>query len=218
MLHDQEREEIIAYCLRMLEDDLTLGTSGNISVRVDDHVLITPSGVPYDQLTAESICVLDLVGNHLEGDLKPSTEVPFHTLVYARTDARAVIHTHPVHGTVVSTLVDEVPLIHYMLAPLGGPVRVARYARFGTAELAANVGRAMAGRNGVLLQNHGAACWGPDLASAYTRCEYLEWVCKVWVVARSTGLEPRLLSDDEFSDAMAEITGVPFVRDEEVAR
>ena len=213
-----EREQIIASCLRMLEDGLTLGTSGNISMRVGDRVLITPSGIPYPDLVPESICLLDMSGTQLEGDLKPSTEVPFHELIYANDpQAAAVIHTHPVYGTVAGTLCDSLPLVHYMLAPHGGSVRVAEYARFGTAELAANVSRAMAGRRAVLLRNHGAACWGKDLQEAYTLCEYLEWVCKVWVIARSAGA-PVLLRPDQFEEAMVEITGsgyAPGTRDEE---
>lgn len=216
MRYQRQREQIISYCLKMLDDDLTLGTSGNISLRVDDHVLITPSGVPYHDLAPESICLLDMAGRQLEGDLKPSTEVPFHELIYSKDSrAAAVIHTHPVYGTVAGTLCDQLPLIHYMLAPHGGSVRVAQYARFGTQELADNVSRAMAGRKAVLLRNHGAACWGKDLAEAYTLCEYLEWVCKVWVIARTAG-NPEILSADQFEEAMTEITGsgyVPGTRD-----
>lgn len=207
MRYPKERRRIISYCLRMLDDGLTLGTSGNISLRVGDRVLITPSGVPYPDLVPESICLLDMAGDQLEGDLRPSTEVPFHELIYSRDpDARAVIHTHPVYGTVAGTLCDCLPLIHYMLAPHGGSVRVADYARFGTQQLADNVSAAMAGRKAVLLRNHGAACWGKDLAEAYMLCDYLEWVCKVWVIARTAGT-PALLDADQFEDAMTEITG-----------
>ncbi|AOG28004.1 class II aldolase/adducin family protein [Cutibacterium avidum] len=211
MLHKNERQQVIDYCLRMTDDGLTLGTSGNISQRVDDHVVITPSSIPYDELTPDSICVLDMAGNVIEGDLKPSTEVPFHELIYSRTDARAVIHTHPVFGTVVGTLCDELPLIHYMLALHGGPVRVANYARFGTQELADSIATAMVDRKAVLLRNHGAACWDDTLASAYNLCQYLEWVCKVWVIARAAG-NPSLLSPEQFDEAMVEITGSRYRR------
>lgn len=211
MQYPTPRRQIIDHCMKMLDDGLTLGTSGNISVRVDDHVLITPSGVPYPDLTPESICLLDMAGHQLEGDLKPSTEVPFHELIYSRDPkAAAVIHTHPVYGTVAGTLCDSLPLIHYMLAPHGGSVRVADYARFGTQELADNVSAAMAGRKAVLLRNHGAACWGKDLAEAYMLCDYLEWVCKVWVIARTAGT-PALLTTDQFEEAMTEITGSGYL-------
>ena len=124
MLYEKERQAIIDTCLDMVRDRLTLGTSGNVSVRIDDHVCITPSGFDYDRLTPADITVMDLEGTIVEGNPKPSSEVPMHLLVYRETDAEAVIHTHPRYGTVVGTLVDETPLIHYMLAPCGGPVRV----------------------------------------------------------------------------------------------
>lgn len=189
---EKERAEIIAYCLKMLADDLTVSTSGNISVRVDDLVAITPSGVDYDSLDPQDICVIDLDGNVVEGTRTPSTEVPLHLLVYRETDAKAVIHTHPVYSTVVGTLVDETPVIHYMLSIHGGPVRVAPYATFGTQELADNVKSAMRDRSAVLMRNHGAVCWGDNLHTAFNRATYLEWVCKCWIIAKGVG-EPSLL-------------------------
>lgn len=204
MRYEKERQAIIDTCLDMVRDRLTLGTSGNVSVRIGDHVCITPSGFDYDRLTPADITVMDLEGTIVEGNPKPSSEVPMHLLVYRETDAEAVIHTHPRYGTVVGTLVDETPLIHYMLAPCGGPVRVAKYARFGSEELADNVRTAMAGRSAVLLENHGATCWGASLADAYNKCAYLKWVCEVWVKAKSLG-QPHLLSTAEFDEVMREI-------------
>lgn len=201
MLLETQRREIIDHCLKMAAEDLTVGTSGNISVRVGDLVAITPSGVDYDALTPELISVIDLDGTVVEGERKPSTEVPMHLLVYRETDATAVIHTHPVYATVVSTLLDETPCIHYMLALHGGPVRVAPYAPFGTDELAEHIRTAMADRYAVLLQNHGATTWGDSLHSAFSRSLYLEWVCRVWVTARQIG-DPRILTSGEMDVVM----------------
>jgi L-fuculose-phosphate aldolase len=128
-----------------------------------------------------------------------------HTSVYRHTDAGAVVHTHPLYCTALSVLLDEVPPVHYMLALLGGPVRVAPYARFGSPELAENSVRAMEGRYGALLQNHGATTYGDTLAKAYTRSIYLEWVCKLYHQARLLG-EPNLLSAEEI-DGVAEVLG-----------
>lgn len=205
MLYEKERQAIIDICLDMVRDRLTLGTSGNVSVRIGDHVCITPSGFDYDKLTPADITVIDLDGNLVEGNPKPSSEVPMHLLVYHETDAKAVIHTHPRYGTVVGTLVDETPMIHYMLAPCGGAVRVAKYARFGSDELAENVRTAMVGRSAVLLENHGATCWGTSLADAYNKCAYLEWVCEVWVKAKALG-DPHLLSAEQFDEVVDEIS------------
>lgn len=198
MFMQKERELVIEYCLRMLKDGLTIGTSGNISVRAGDHIAITPSGVDYEALAAEDICVVTLDGTHVDGPDNPSSEVAMHTVVYRFTDALAVVHTHPVYATVVGTLLEEVPQIHYMLAHLGGAVRVAPYAQFGTEKLARNCIVAMKDRYGVLLQNHGATTYGETLAKAYSRSVYLEWLCRIYCEAKALG-EPRLLSTAEFA-------------------
>jgi len=197
MLMQKERELVIEYCLRMLEDGLTVGTSGNVSVRAGENIAITPSGVDYEALVPQDICIITLDGNHVDGPDNPSSEVPMHTVVYRFTDALAVVHTHPVYATVVGTLLEEVPQIHYMLALLGGPVRVAPYAQFGTEKLARNCIVAMKDRYGVLLQNHGATTYGEDLAKAYSRSVYLEWLCRIYCEAKALG-EPRMLSTAEF--------------------
>ncbi|GAA1201591.1 class II aldolase/adducin family protein [Pseudonocardia alaniniphila] len=196
MLLPNQRVEIVQYCRQMQADELTVGTSGNLSVRYGDHIAITPSGVPYENLTAASICVVDLDGRPVEEGLAPSSELPMHTRVYAETDAVAVVHTHPLYATALSTLVDELPAIHYMVALLGGPVRVAPYATYGSPELAEGSVRALAGRYGVILQNHGATTYGDTLEKAYTRSIYLEWLCRLYHQAQLLG-QPRLLPPEE---------------------
>lgn len=205
MLLEEIRQEIIDYCLAMVKDQLTLGTSGNISVRQGDLIAITPSGVDYAELTPEMITIINLSGEKVEGDLKPSSEVPMHLLIYQETDAQAVIHTHPLYGTALGLLVDETPLVHYMLAPCGGPVRVADYAVFGGEQLAANVKAAMSGRSAVLLRNHGATCWADTLKAAYSKAIYLEWCCRLWITAKGAG-EPRLLTADQFDEVLGKIS------------
>lgn len=112
------------------------------------------------------------------------------------------MHTHAVHATAVSTLVDELPLIHYMAAALGGPVRVARYATYGTDELAGNMLRALDGRTGCLLRNHGTVTHGTTLAQAYDRTAQLEWMCRLWLTASSVpGLSPHLLTPEQLTEA-----------------
>jgi L-fuculose-phosphate aldolase len=201
LLMQKERELIIEYCQRMLKDGLTVGTSGNISVRVDENIAITPSGVDYEALAPQDICVITLDGTYVDGPDNPSSEVPMHTVVYKFTDALAVVHTHPVYATVVGTLLHEVPRIHYLLALLGGSVRVAPYAQFGTEKLARNCIVAMKDRYAVLLQNHGATAYGDTLAKAYSRSIYLEWLCRIYCEAKTLG-DPRLLTAEEF-DAVA---------------
>ena len=194
--------ELVTTARRTVADGLVVGTSGNVSVRVGDTVLVTPTGVPYDRLTPEEVTGVDLSGRQVLGTLRPTSELPMHLAIHGTTDARAVVHTHAVHATAVSTLVDELPLIHYMSAALGGPVRVAPYATYGTPELAENMLRALTGRSGCLLQNHGTITYGSTLSEAYDRTAQLEWMCRVWLTASSVpGRTPHLLTPAQLTKA-----------------
>ncbi|CAL9417303.1 L-fuculose phosphate aldolase [Streptomyces sp. enrichment culture] len=200
--------ELVETARRTVSDGLVVGTSGNVSVRVGETVLVTPSGVPYDRLTPDDVTGVDLAGRQVLGSLVPTSELPMHLAVYRTTGARAVVHTHAVHATAVSALVDELPLIHYMAAALGGPVRVARYATYGTDELAENMLRALDGRTGCLLQNHGTVTHGTTLARAYDRTAQLEWMCRVWLAASSVpGLSPNLLSPGQVAEVGERLRG-----------
>jgi L-fuculose-phosphate aldolase len=194
--------DLVATARRTVADGLVVGTSGNVSARAGDLVLVTPSGVPYDRLTPDDITGVDLTGRQVLGTLVPTSELPMHLAVYRTTDARAVVHTHAVHATAVSTLVPELPAVHYMTGALGGPVRVAPYATYGTDELAENMLRALDGRSGCLLQNHGTITYGAGLDQAYDRTAQLEWMCRLWLTASSVpGLTPSLLSEAQLAEA-----------------
>jgi L-fuculose-phosphate aldolase len=194
--------DLVATARRTVADGLVVGTSGNVSARAGDLVLVTPSGVPYDRLTPDDLTAVDLTGRQVCGTLVPTSELPMHLAVYRTTDARAVVHTHAVHATAVSTLVPELPAVHYMTGALGGPVRVAPYATYGTDELAENMLRALDGRSGCLLQNHGTITYGAGLDQAYDRTAQLEWMCRLWLTASSVpGLTPSLLSEAQLAEA-----------------
>ncbi|MET8447130.1 class II aldolase/adducin family protein [Streptomyces sp. NPDC005209] len=201
-------ETLVATARRTVSDGLVVGTSGNVSVRVGDTVLVTPSGVPYDRLTPDDVTGVDLDGRQVLGTLIPTSELPMHLAVYRATDAGAVVHTHAVHATAVSTLVPELPSIHYMTGALGGPVRVAPYATYGTEELAENMLRALADRSGCLLQNHGTITYGTTLDQAFDRTAQLEWMCRLWLTATSVpGRSPSLLSDRQLTQAAERLRG-----------
>lgn len=201
-------EALVATARRTVADGLVVGTSGNVSVRLGDTVLVTPSGVPYDRLTPADLTAVDLAGRQVRGSLVPTSELPMHLAVYRHTDARAVVHTHAVHATAVSTLVPELPVIHYMTAALGGPVRVAPYATYGTEALAENMLRALDGRSGCLLQNHGTITYGATLDQAYDRTAQLEWMCRLWLTASSVpGSTPSLLSADQLAETAERLKG-----------
>ncbi|MET9293034.1 class II aldolase/adducin family protein [Streptomyces sp. NPDC003077] len=205
---DRAWRDLVATARRTVADGLVVGTSGNVSVRVGDLVLVTPSGVPYDRLGPEDLTAVDLAGRSRHGSLKPTSELPLHLAVYRATEARAVVHTHAVHATAVSALVPELPPIHYMAAELGGTVRVAPYALFGTEELAAHALTALRDRTGCLLRNHGALTYGDTLDQAYDRTAQLEWMCRVWLTAHSVpGRTPTLLSPDEMEAARVRFRG-----------
>lgn len=197
-------DEVVDAARRTVADGLVVGTSGNVSTRVGDVVLVTPTGVPYDRLGPDELCAVDLDGAPVAGRLRPTSELPLHLAVYRATDARAVVHTHAVHATAVSTLVEELPAIHYMTAALGGPVRVAPYATYGSEELAEHLLTALEGRSGALLRNHGTVTYGATMEQAYDRTAQLEWMCRVWLTASSVpGRTPTLLAREEL-DRVAE--------------
>ncbi|MEU6401991.1 class II aldolase/adducin family protein [Streptomyces sp. NPDC046985] len=199
---------MVAAARRTVADGLVVGTSGNVSVRVGDTVLVTPTGVPYDRLTPDDVTGVDLDGRQVLGTLLPTSELPMHLALYRTAGAGAVVHTHAVHATAVSTLVSELPPIHYMAAALGGTVRVAPYAAYGTEELAENMLRALADRSGCLLRNHGTMTYGATLDQAYDRTAQLEWMCRLWLTASSVpGLTPSLLSPEQMAQARQRLRG-----------
>ncbi|WP_369168363.1 class II aldolase/adducin family protein [Streptomyces sp. R28] len=201
-------ESLVATARRTVSEGLVVGTSGNVSVRVGDTVLLTPSGVPYDRLTSQDVTGVDLDGRQVLGSLVPTSELPMHLAVYRGTDAGAIVHTHAVHATAVSTLVPELPLIHYMAGALGGPVRVAPYATYGTQELAENMLRALTDRTACLLQNHGTIAYGTTLDQAYDRTAQLEWMSRLWLTASSVpDLSPTLLSERQVAEAGERLRG-----------
>jgi L-fuculose-phosphate aldolase len=153
-------------------------------------------------LRPEDAVGVDLEGRQVLGSLVPTSELPMHLAIHRATDARAVVHTHAAHATAVSALVPELPLIHYMAGALGGPVRVAPYATYGTPELAENMLQALTGRTACLLQNHGTIAYGASLSQAFDRTAQLEWMSRVWLLASSVpGLSPTLLSPEQVGEA-----------------
>ncbi len=192
------REQLCAYGRRAVELGLVIGTSGNLSAREGDLVAVTPSGVALDRLTPEMCPLVDVEGYLVEGELQPSSETPMHLAIYASTDARAVVHTHSVFGTVVATTMTELPPVHYNALLLGGVVKVAPYATYGTDELAANVREALAGKQAALLANHGGVTIGPGLEQAFEATRLLEWLCEVYVRGLGVG-RPAVLTDEQLA-------------------
>ncbi|WP_433516330.1 class II aldolase/adducin family protein [Nonomuraea sp. CA-143628] len=192
------REQLCEYGQRAVEQGLVIGTSGNLSVRQGELVAVTPSGVALDRLTPEMCPIVDIEGYLVEGDLQPSSETPMHLAVYETTGAQAVVHTHSVFGTVVATTMTELPPVHYNALLLGGVVRVAEYATYGTPELAANVRAALDGKQAALMANHGGVTIGATLEQAFEATRLLEWLCEVYVRGLSVG-KPTILTDEQLA-------------------
>jgi L-fuculose-phosphate aldolase len=190
--------ELIAACAALADAGLVVGMSGNVSVRDGDRVSLTPKGVALRDLTAADVAVVDLAGEVHTG--VPTSELDLHLAIYRRYDAGAVVHTHAPGGTAVACVLDELPVIHYQLLALGGAIRVAPFAPFGTPELASAVVDALAGRRAALLANHGAVTYADTLAAAVERAVLLEWTCSLYLDAARIG-SPRVL-DDEQQDAV----------------
>lgn len=207
LLLGDERAQVADACRRLSAENLVVGTAGNVSIRVGDLVVISPSGVDYDVLDASLVGVHRLDGSVVEAPLSPSSELPLHLEVYARSDAGAIVHTHGPASTAMSTIVDVIPSSHYYTALFGGPVRVAPYARFGSEELAHGVTDALAGRFAALMGNHGAIVTGPTIAKAFSLVPYLEYICEVQLKAMSSGLPVRTLSDEEIEGVRAALSG-----------
>jgi L-fuculose-phosphate aldolase len=180
-----------------------------MSVRVDDVVAITPSGIGYSDMRPDDVCLVTPAGTELTDEAgrgnreTPSTETPMHLAIYAATGAQAVVHTHSPEVIALSASRDELPAIHYQITGLGGPVRVAPYVRFGSDGLATAAVQALDGRQAVILRNHGAVTYGADLAQAYERALLLEWLARTYRLGLAYG-EPAVLSAAELDEVAAE--------------
>lgn len=193
---DEARSAVAAASRRLAAEGLLIGTSGNVSVRVEGHVAVTATGADLSRVTPAEVTVVDLTGRVVAGDLEPTSEIDLHLGVYARHDALAVVHTHAPAATALSCVLDELPCIHYQQLMLGGTVRVAPYATFGTPELAASVVEALTGRSAALMANHGSVTTGASLDKAVENALLLEWLCTVYRTASALG-QPRVLDDEQ---------------------
>jgi L-fuculose-phosphate aldolase len=199
----QLREAIIAKCRWMNASGLNQGTSGNISARYKDRMLITPSATPYESMKPEMIASMPLEGEYgsWTGPLQPSTEWRFHLdIMRARPDVGGIVHTHSTYATVLAIARKSIPACHYMMAAFGGTdVRCAGYARFGTKELSDLAIAALEGRHACLLANHGMIALGANLDKAMWLAVELETISRQYYL--SLALDSRvILSDDEIAD------------------
>ena len=197
---EKERKEIVAFARKLLTSGLTAGTGGNLSVinRKKKVIAITPSGVDYFEMNAEDVVLVGMERGPVErSKYKPSSELLFHQALYrGREDIQAIVHTHSVYATTLATLGWEIPAFHYLVAYSGKKVPLAAYATFGSERLARNVAEAIGENNAVLMGSHGVVTVGPTLAKAFEAAEIIEYVARVYYLAKNLG-EPTILSGEE---------------------
>jgi L-fuculose-phosphate aldolase len=196
---EPERERVAAAARRLAQEGLVLGTAGNVSERADRLVAITPTGARLADVSPGDVVVVDLQGETVEGDYAPTSELELHLGVYQRYQAGAVVHAHSPIGTALACVLNELPLIHYQMLALGGPIRVAPYATFGTPELAELTLDALDGRTAALMANHGAIAIGADLDAALESALLLEWASELYWRAASIG-PPRTLDEAQVQE------------------
>lgn len=197
-------QQIIDSCIKMNQLGLNQGTSGNISTRYQDGMLITPSGVPYDKLTPESIVYINNLGEYEEGKI-PSSEWHFHLSCYqARPELNAVVHNHAINATAVSILNVAIPAIHYMVGVTGTDhVPCIPYATFGTPELAQSVAEGIKHSNALIMQHHGMIAMEVNLEKALWLANEIEVLASLYLKVRSISENVPVLTKEEMQRVLA---------------
>jgi L-fuculose-phosphate aldolase len=182
------RRGVLEAALGLRARGLTAGKSGNVSARHKDGFLVTASGVAYEALSEEHIVFVDSLGE-CNGEFAPSSEWQLHREIYrARPEVGAIVHAHPRHSTALACARREIPAFHYMVAIAGGrSIRCARYATFGSMELARNATEALEGRTACLLANHGSLALAATPHAALELIDEVEWLAAQYLLALQAG-------------------------------
>lgn len=204
MKYEDIRSEVIASCLEMNRRGLNQGVTGNISVRIPEGFLITPSGMDYDEMKPADLVIMHLDGSH-EGSRRPSSEWRFHRdIMVHRPEVGAVTHMHSMFCATLSCLRMDIPAAHYMIVVGGGnSIRCTPYRTYGTQEIADAALKALEGRNACLLANHGMIALGPTLKKAMWLAVEVENLAAQYWRALQVG-QPCLLTDEEVAATVAQ--------------
>ena len=200
-MYEEEKKQLLDICLEMIKHDLVIGSSGNASLRVGNHVVISPSSVHYTEMTIDDVVVIDIEGNDVEGIRNPSIEKPMHLEIYRnRSDAQAIVHTHSIYTSAMAILHEPLPpIIDEIVPKLGAGIRVSEYAMPGTKQLGKNVVKVMEERSAALIANHGAVCCAKTLKDALFLSILLERACKIYMTAKQVA-KPIELPEDVVED------------------
>jgi L-fuculose-phosphate aldolase len=213
------RRDVIETALEMARLGINQGTSGNVSVRWRDGLLITPSGVPYTELDAENIVWLPLDvadDSPIFPTRRPSSEWRFHRdILRCRSDVNAVVHTHSNAATALAIHGRDIPAHHYMVAAAGGnSIRCAPYATFGSQALSDHALAALNDRTACLLAHHGVIALGRDLSRALWLANEVEVMAQQYLLACQLGTPP-ILSDDAMSEVLEKFRGYGMRREQD---
>lgn len=200
-VYEDTKKELLDICLKMVENNLVIGSSGNASVRVDDHIVITPSSIHYTEMKADDMVVIDMNGKVIEGTKNPSVEWQMHLELYdTYSIAGAVIHTHSIYASAMAVLNESLPpIIDETVPKLGSHIRVSEYAMPGTKQLGINVRKAIENRSAALIANHGAVCIAKTLRTALHLAIVLERTCKIYMISKQIGT-PKSLPEEVVED------------------
>lgn len=209
MLLEKERIKIVEYCKKLITSGLTTGTGGNISIYNNEKELmaISPSGIDYFETEPEDVVIMDLEGNIVDGDKKPSSEYPMHRIFYEkRDDVKSVVHAHSTFATSISMLRWEIPAVSYLVPFAGGKkIPCADYETFGTEDLAeSNFKTLQKGYKACLMANHGLLTISDNVEEAFMIAEQVEFIAKVFWRSKTIG-EPVILDDDEMEMMLKKI-------------
>jgi L-fuculose-phosphate aldolase len=188
-LYSELRMAVADSAKAMASQGLAGGTSGNVSAKTSDgHIAITPTGVAYDKMTEEDVCVVDSEGGLVVGNLRPSSELPMHTGVYeTRPDIGAIVHTHSLYATAFAVAARPISAVHYVIATMGDEIPVVPYELYGSEALAQAVAPIAANHMGMLLQNHGVLALGRDVQQALYHAQTIEYLAQLQLLAEQVG-------------------------------
>ncbi len=195
---EELKESVCRFNRRMPADGLVTWTSGNVSGREGDRVVIKPSGVMFEDLTPGKMAVVDLDGNVVEGELSPSVDMPAHLVIYReRSDVAGVVHTHSHYATAFAAVGRPIPAVLTAIADeFGGPIPLGAYCQIGEEQIGQEVVRSIGECPAILMQNHGVFTVGPSVEAAYKAAVMVEDVARTVWIAMQLG-EPLAIPEEE---------------------
>ncbi len=188
-MYEDVKKEILDICQQLVKNDLVIGSSGNVSMRVDNYVVITPSSIWYTEMVLEDMVVMDLNGKVIEGERNPSVEWQMHLALYNnRSDANAIVHTHSIYASAMAIKHESLPpIIDETVLKVGADVKVTKYYMPGTKELSVAVVEAIKDRSAALIANHGVVCIAKTLKNALHLVNLVERTCRIYLIAQMSG-------------------------------